>query len=408
MIEGVGSSQLNRDLVQILQDPRATPGGILGCIAEVRRNHPGKQAFSRFVDLLTGLTLDESAAEASLTAIVRHWDELHRSLGRDPGLPLATFDYFINVDPHLRSPRLVEIQAYQEIERRAETDVLTGLANRRVFSDEARRELRRAGRYGLATALLFVDLDDFKKVNDLWGHQFGDLVLQEVAATLRSAVREVDLLARHGGEEFAVLLPETPKEGALAVGERMRARLMRRFSTEELEGRRLALTLSGGVTSFPDDGCTLDTLIQRADEALYTAKSLGKNRILAARGDRRRSARFPLPAEIARTTLTLAGSDEPGVGGSRALEISRSGALVETECSLRIGSRVRLRFEPAAGSAAPLVVEGRITRRQERETLAGLRFEHGIAFDGASRDVGESLDRLLSGGSTTAEEGRRP
>ncbi|MBL8913160.1 MAG: diguanylate cyclase [Archangium sp.] len=158
----------------------------------------------------------------------------------------------------------------------AVTDGLTQVANHRHFQDRLREEFRRAQRYDDPLALILVDLDHFKAINDNFGHQVGDEVLVNVAIAVKNAVRETDFVARYGGEEFAVLLPKTHLAGALTVAERM-ANDMKRI---RFNAAGLSITGSFGVSGYPGRSVTTsDQLIRTADEALYRAKREGRNKI---------------------------------------------------------------------------------------------------------------------------------
>ncbi|MGI0149276.1 MAG: diguanylate cyclase, partial [Thermoplasmata archaeon] len=340
----------------------------------------------------------------SLARIVDHRQRLRYSLGRDPGLPVATFDYFINVDTRLSAPRMVEMRKYQEMERQAETDELTGLMNRRAFEQVAREELRRSGRYGLSVSILFLDLDDFKDTNDFLGHHVGDLVLREVALIISSAVREVDIGCRYGGEEFAVLLPETARGGAVSVAERIRQRVEERFAGRGVDGHMVRMTVSGGIASFASDGQDLETLMCRADEALYAAKSYGKNRVVTAFAERRGSQRFDLSALPVSSILRVARGEGISPAISMARNISRSGALIEAHEPLPLGAPVFLRFEHHDANRPEVIVEGRVVRHGEMVTGEGRRFELGINFDGAGSEQWELLRKVLSIEPTGLEE----
>ena len=170
------------------------------------------------------------------------------------------------------------------ITKQAATDGLTGLANHREFQDQLRREMERAQRFALPVALVLLDLDDFKVVNDRYGHLAGDTVLRGVAATLRLLVREIDCAARYGGEEFAIILPGTTAEGAARLAERIRLAIGERPVVAE--GRNVGVTASFGVGAIPEDGTTQVELIAAADTALYRAKHGGKNRVAVSGGVR--------------------------------------------------------------------------------------------------------------------------
>ena len=159
-------------------------------------------------------------------------------------------------------------------------DPLTGVSNRRGFERALEIELGRSLRRGHALALVLVDLDDFKQVNDRHGHGVGDDVLVALAERLRNEVRSADTVARMGGEEFVLLLPETDLAGALTVAERARASL-EKAGVRLKGGDRLAVTASFGAADYPASPDRA-ALLRDADKALYTAKRLGKNRVVAA------------------------------------------------------------------------------------------------------------------------------
>ena len=169
----------------------------------------------------------------------------------------------------------------KRVEALSVTDDLTQLYNSRYLNLVLRRETKRASRSGRPLSLLFIDLDGFKAINDSHGHLYGSRALVEAAAVIRGSARETDVVARFGGDEFAVVLPDTGGEGAFAVGERIRERLAaHRFLTSEGLDRRL--TASVGVATLPDAAASAEELVQAADAAMYFVKGRGKNGILAA------------------------------------------------------------------------------------------------------------------------------
>ena len=165
------------------------------------------------------------------------------------------------------------------VQRQAVTDELTGLVNRRHFMAALERELVRTSRV-FPPAIILADLDDFKRVNDRFGHPVGDAALQAFARALTDHVRDVDIAARLGGEEFGVLLPETPLAGATAVAMRLN-RSLTRVPLLPRGGRDVALTASIGVAQQVKDEAA-ESLLRRADAALYRAKAEGKNRVVQA------------------------------------------------------------------------------------------------------------------------------
>ncbi len=161
------------------------------------------------------------------------------------------------------------------------TDDLTHLYNSRYLNQVLRRETKRASRSGRPLSLLFMDLDGFKSINDRHGHLCGSRALVEAAAVIKASARETDVVARFGGDEFAVVLPDTGGEGAYAVGERIRERIADHHFLEG-EGLTIRLTVSVGVSTLPDVASSADELVHAADAAMYQVKDRGKNGIQAA------------------------------------------------------------------------------------------------------------------------------
>ncbi|GAB6037080.1 GGDEF domain-containing protein [Fundidesulfovibrio butyratiphilus] len=179
-------------------------------------------------------------------------------------------------------PCLGNALAYARLRRKADLDGLTGLFNRRSFDARLSMELKRHLRHREAFSLVLVDLDDFKSVNDTFGHQAGDAALKLVSQILGSDLRDTDMAARYGGEEFALILPHTGQAQAWMLAERLR----REVAGAKLRhgGRDVPLTMSVGVAGFvPGEAVTEAGLIQAADKALYAAKAAGKNRVVVAR-----------------------------------------------------------------------------------------------------------------------------
>jgi diguanylate cyclase (GGDEF)-like protein/PAS domain S-box-containing protein len=159
----------------------------------------------------------------------------------------------------------------QRVEAIARTDELTGMANRRAWDEELRRELARAARTGHSLCVVLLDLDHFKRFNDEHGHQAGDALLRDAAIAWRMRIRVTDFIARYGGEEFALVLPDCPRDEALTILERLRASIP--------EGQ----TCSAGV-AYWDGSESPESLVGRADAALYEAKRAGRDRIITAAG----------------------------------------------------------------------------------------------------------------------------
>jgi diguanylate cyclase (GGDEF)-like protein len=167
-------------------------------------------------------------------------------------------------------------ESITDVRRASETDALTGVNNRRALLRLGEQELRRSVRYKTALSVFYIDLDNFKAVNDAHGHPVGDALLTLVAQTAVHALRRVDVVARLGGDEFALLMPETNRDAAQVV-----ARKLQRALDEQMKRYKWPVTFSIGICTFdpPDASLTVDDMLRQADIAMYKAKLSGKNRI---------------------------------------------------------------------------------------------------------------------------------
>ncbi|MDH5588759.1 MAG: diguanylate cyclase [Gemmatimonadota bacterium] len=247
----------------------------LGTLWAQSRSEPGR---SEIIALPGGDASDDSA-HRSFEVTVTPLDD--RGAPGRSALLLRDVTEREEMARELRAATTALLEANHELERLANTDSLTGLANRRHFMDALQQELDRTSRYQRPLTLLLLDLDHFKKVNDTHGHPAGDEVLREAARAILSVCREVDTGARLGGEEMAILLPETDAEGALTVAERLRKKI---WQTQHRSpaGASFRITTSIGVATTEKGGTTAETLLQRADEALYEAKEGGRNQVVTA------------------------------------------------------------------------------------------------------------------------------
>jgi diguanylate cyclase (GGDEF)-like protein len=168
-------------------------------------------------------------------------------------------------------------RAYGHMKVLAQTDELTGVLNMRAFTAISERIFRQAQRYARPFSVMMIDSDSLKDVNDQYGHEAGNRLLRMTVQCIQAQLRQTDLLARYGGDEFVVLLPETPCSGAMGVAERIR----RGIETSPLATRekRVTATVSIGIACYPSHGADLETVLEKADQAMYASKAGGKNRI---------------------------------------------------------------------------------------------------------------------------------
>jgi diguanylate cyclase (GGDEF)-like protein len=172
---------------------------------------------------------------------------------------------------------LERIRLYALVQELSITDGLTNVFVRRYFLERLNEEMDRAGHFATNLSFLMLDIDHFKRCNDKFGHLVGDVVLKRIADILKSNLREIDIIGRYGGEEFSIMLPETTKEGAFVVGERLREAV--KEADINAYDENIKLTISMGIATFPDDTNELNQLIDRADQMLYKAKEAGRNRV---------------------------------------------------------------------------------------------------------------------------------
>ncbi|MBM4387307.1 MAG: diguanylate cyclase, partial [Deltaproteobacteria bacterium] len=177
-----------------------------------------------------------------------------------------------------RTAKLEEVM--RKLEELAITDGLTGLYNHRYFKTVLDVEIRRFKRTGHKISLLMIDVDDFKVYNDRYGHVNGDACLAKIAGALKKSLRDTDIIARYGGEEFTIILFDTKKDDAISIAEKLRNEVASLEHTPDGTVERLKVTISAGVASFPADADNPGDLISRADEAMYRAKSSGKNKVI--------------------------------------------------------------------------------------------------------------------------------
>jgi diguanylate cyclase (GGDEF)-like protein len=350
--------------------------------------------------LLTQLDFEESEARNHWTRILAHRAELTSRLGREASVQLAALDYFQTLSPSIKNPKVVEMATFLATERSAITDGLTGLYNRAFFDASLRRELKRARRYGLAFSLVMLDLDDFKTLNDLHGHVVGDEALSRLSEVIRASVREIDVACRYGGEEFALILPETSRTGAYIVSERIRVDAKETFEREPLRSEsssRISMSVSGGIAIYPTDSNSAEGLVRMADKALYRSKHEGKDRITLHAEEKRRSPRLDAKNLLVfreRRSRRDRGQDELR---SETKNLSRNGALVESQIPLNVGTELDIDiYLPRKRS--DFFLKGKVVRLEEAPGKSGdrARYHVGVAFVADDEEDARRLETLAS------------
>lgn len=388
MITREEAAQLKEQLLQLLAEDTRNTERLLGRLDAISKES-GIGAHAALILILTQLAFDEADARAHWDGIVAHRHALSLALGRDTGLRVAVLDYFMNVNRRLVSPTLIDV-AMEEAPTRPDADPLTGLAGDRAFRVALQGELRRARRYGHAVGIAIFDLDRFGEINARVDRLVADRLLREAAMLLGNKIRDIDLAARPGEDELAVLLPQTDRNGAFLVADRFRREIETHFRKRDTGGKPADLTVSGGVAAYPEDGLDAEALIARAASALYQAKASGKNAVLVHSPERRRFLRFDL--ETRRCEIEVLTPGDAGEG--RVRNLSRNGLLFASPEPIEVGEDVEIRLESGGhdGALRVLRLRGRVVRLEEAPSGEGERFDVGVAFD---LDAGAGERELL-------------
>lgn len=320
------------------------------------RDEQGPMVCKVIFQTLTSLDIPPDTAVGYWQQVLQHRQELSQLLSRKVDLMMAMCDFLRTNTSFLVKPRLVDVSTFERVIHETMYDGLTGLFNRPYFDEAFGHQVSLAKRYHTDLSLLFMDVDNFKEINDTLGHIVGDVVLQKIGAIIRKAKRESDVAARFGGEEFVLLMPHTESVNAFLVGERIR----KEVEQEEFvaHGERFHLTISGGLASFPLHATDPKTLLHLADSATYLAKGAGKNNISLYKKDKRRYLRVKLSQPVLIKEMGFA--DSPIYAGT-SKDICIGGILFENDAPLPIGSHIQISV-PVTGGASPLLLIGTIVR----------------------------------------------
>ncbi len=317
----------------------------------------GKQVYAIFFNLTTHLDLEPAIAEKCWKAVLKHRRKLIAMLGRNVNFRTVLCDYFCSMDKFLKNPVVVELHLFEEQLNSLKHDSLTGLYSRSLFEEALPREIARARRYETELSLLFLDMDDFKNINDKFGHLIGDMVLRDVGKIIKNEIRAEDSAARYGGEEITIILPETGKVEALIMAERIRKKV--ESLSLAYENKNIQPTLSGGLASYPVDAQTGVDLLKYADNALYYAKESGKNSIAVYSHNRRRYIRVHFLARI--QVRQIEGGKAGNFFDALGRNLSAAGILFESDTFFEIGSRIEVRM-PIPSRNDFFVVIGTVVR----------------------------------------------
>ncbi len=331
----------------------------------------GDSVYSILLNVLTQLDFNDREAKNLWLEILDHRQRMVVTMNRPVNLATAVCDYMVEIKKTIFSPKVVEMKIFEEVNQASQFDFLTGLYNRVYFDKALNTEISRSQRMKKDCSLVFFDLDDFKKINDMFGHQAGDMVLKSAADLILREKRLTDIAVRYGGEEIILLLPDTSKAKAMNLATRIRQKMER--SKLVHQGRPIRQTMSGGVASFPLDTDVPEELIECADRALYRAKHKGKNKICLFSSDMRKAIRVDYEKSVEVRQLGVKVLSPSSLARSR--DLSLSGILFECVTLLEVGTPIQIQI-PLASKKNPLILIGRVIRVVPR----GPSYEVGVLF----------------------------
>ena len=331
----------------------------------------GDLIFPVLLNVFTQLDFDKKEAKDIWEGILKHRKEMSDSFKRQVNILTAICDYFLTIKKSFNYPKVVEFKVFEDANHYSKCDSLTGLYNRGYFEESLGGEISRARRYDTEFSILFLDLDNFKNVNDTMGHLAGDFVLKKVANLIINEKREEDVVARYGGEELMVILPETNKVNTIIKAERIRKKIQDMALV--FDGKKINITVSGGIATFPQDAEEANKLIHCADKALYRAKGEGKNRTCLYSIDKRQYVRIDFAGDVKVQSLGK------WVGQSQVFakskDLSLSGILFESENPMEIGTKIQMEV-PIPNKENPIILVGTVARVEVFESY----YDIGVSF----------------------------
>jgi diguanylate cyclase (GGDEF)-like protein len=311
------------------------------------------QFLQRYIRAITHLDLRENQCIQLWDEMLTRRRELSENLGRQVALKTALMDVLTSAGL-FRVPIVLEYDDLKTLQLNAVTDPLTGLYNRRLFGESFEKELNRSRRYSSQLGLVILDLHRFKEVNDKYGHPRGDEVLRAVAATLKKALRTSDSAFRIGGDEFALLLPQTDADQALALSRRVETVFAETLHTLQLS---VSVNMDHGVAVFPQDGEQADQLIRVADERLYRLKHANHRKPGNGGSRTEPAAAAPAPAPVPPPVSTVAAAAAPASAPvAPAIPTTERSATVPKPISIEY-RRPLERPEPVAAPVPPTATE---------------------------------------------------
>lgn len=342
----------------------------------------GNSVYKEMLLMMTGKHFGAELSKRYWMGAVNHRHKIFKAEFVERGFRPALMDYLRHFTGELSDPRIIEGDYLYNITRSSVTDGLTGLYNQTYFKKILQKTINNQRRTGdNIFALVFLDLDHFKQYNDRCGHLQGDEALRICAGIIIKNLREGDIAVRYGGEEFALLLPDLDRHNAFAVAERIRKDIENYDFPKQALLDSGSLTISGGISLYPDSGATAEEIIQHADKELYKAKGL-RNCIYSFSDDRRRNSRRPV-----RSLVEYASFDGALYRPALSIDICEHGMGLGCENILEEGATLSLRLtRPYWPENLHLTAKVRQVRRKDELVFVGLEFDESL----------NSLDELLT------------
>jgi diguanylate cyclase (GGDEF)-like protein len=360
---------MDQPLKQILLRLKLETEGDDAFIAKVMQLHEtrGNAVLQTVFQLLAGVDIPENDCPEHWRNALQHRRSLMDRLERYIDITTALSDYLQTKTALLQHPRLIEAMLFENVVQETTHDKLTGLFNRPYFDQAYSQQVSLAHRYFHDLSVIFLDIDNFKDINDTFGHLAGDEALRTIAKLIMQEKRDSDIAARYGGEEFVLLLTHTDNVSAFIFGERLR----KRIENFEFHYRDavIKLTVSGGIASFPLHSRDPEKLLHMADSAVYLAKGAGKNKIAHFKEEKRRYLRVKIQQPVLAKELNF---DETETFMGMSKDICVGGILFENSNPLPLGALITVKV-PVANSD-PIILLGNVVRVE--------------AFDNGRFDIG--------------------
>jgi diguanylate cyclase (GGDEF)-like protein len=313
-------------------------------------------------NLFSGIDFPLMDCNEHWNKLLVHRQEMTRKLQRPVNITTVLCDYLQSTPNYLDNPRIIESANYEDILQKSHFDKLTGLYNRCYFDEAYNQQIALAKRYQEDFTVLFLDIDNFKAVNDTHGHKVGDNVLKTIADIITKEKRDSDIAARYGGEEFVLLLTHSDNISSYIFAERLRQKIA------EIEflgtDKKFKVTVSGGIASFPFNSSNPADLVDMADSAMYLAKGAGKNRISHYKDEKRRYLRVKVNKHIRTKELNF--TNAPTFNGT-SKDICVGGILFENDKPLPLDSLISVEIQLTSGRD-PVILIGYVVRVELLET----------------------------------------